>query len=473
MLRMDSLAAARHFEVLGDPLVEPQRHGGNDGVDVAVCRLVAEILGDPVLPRREYRERRVGFDEERPPHREVGKVTGGEAVVAAGVGEEIEMDRLVGDRQTEILRDLRPHRLEITDETMLLGEAEVGVDHQLARLDDVSIREPFLPLALAAESTADRLLEPGRVERRHGGEVAAPQHHKRRGEHDEEGGKPPAQISVTPVVLDDDHAEARGEQDSAGEAAAARGRMVAGPPGPTNPTVSPPIPLLDCRPGLLARTVRTASERVSPGRKGPDSAANGELAEPPQRPGEHLEPHRAAEDRGSPRPQCPAGDVPAGKGIEDHDRHAGAIGHEQPQPLEIGVVEAAGIPDHEPVGRGELGPQKRSLPDRMTGGGKKIDEPVEIEGRPGCHRDRRERADGARLGLEGGGFVESLLAAHGGGQTEGSGEASIEIGKPPGQAPTGVVPGQFLDPRQRRPAPPSAVAEARGDGEDRRQRKAQ
>jgi hypothetical protein len=75
------------------------------------------------------------------------------------------------------------------------------------------------------------------------------------------------------------------------------------------------------------------------------------------------------------------------------------------------------------------------------------------------------------MGLEGRGFVEALLAANGGGQAEGSGEAGIEIGKPAGQAPTGVVPGQFLDPRQRRPAPPSAITEARGDGEDRRQRK--
>ena len=58
-------------------------------------RLVAQILGDPVLPGGEDRERRVGLDEERAPHREVGEVAGGEGVVPAGVGEEIEMDRLV------------------------------------------------------------------------------------------------------------------------------------------------------------------------------------------------------------------------------------------------------------------------------------------------------------------------------------------------------------------------------------------
>ena len=99
MLAVHPLFAARQFEVFRDPFVEPQRDRGDDRMDVPVGRLVPEILGDPVLPGGEHRERGVGFHEKRPPHRETREAPRGELVVAAWLAEQVEMHRLVRHRQ--------------------------------------------------------------------------------------------------------------------------------------------------------------------------------------------------------------------------------------------------------------------------------------------------------------------------------------------------------------------------------------
>ena len=129
---MAALLAAGQFEVFGDAFVEPQRHAGHDGVHIAVGRLVPEILGDSILPRGEDGQPRVGLDEERPPHRKARKVTAREGVVAFVILKEIEVHRLVGDRQIEPLTDVDAQGLELAHQTMLLGERKVGPDHELS-----------------------------------------------------------------------------------------------------------------------------------------------------------------------------------------------------------------------------------------------------------------------------------------------------------------------------------------------------
>jgi hypothetical protein len=89
------------------------------------------------------------------------------------------MDRLVGDRQPQVLGDLRPQRLQIADQAVLLGEAEIGVDYQLARLDDMPLGEPLLPRTPAVEGAADRLLEPRRIERGNRSQMPASQRRQR------------------------------------------------------------------------------------------------------------------------------------------------------------------------------------------------------------------------------------------------------------------------------------------------------
>ena len=56
----------------------------------------------------------------------------GEGVVAGGVFEEIEVHRLVGDRQAELLADVGAKRLEVADEPVLAGDRKIGMDHELA-----------------------------------------------------------------------------------------------------------------------------------------------------------------------------------------------------------------------------------------------------------------------------------------------------------------------------------------------------
>ena len=45
------------------------------------------------------------------------------------------MHRLVGDRQAELLADVGPETLEFPDDAVLLGQWEIGVDHELAGND--------------------------------------------------------------------------------------------------------------------------------------------------------------------------------------------------------------------------------------------------------------------------------------------------------------------------------------------------
>jgi hypothetical protein len=70
---------------------------------IAVRGFMPQILGDPILPGSEHRERGVGLHEEGPAHGEVWELPGREGVVAGGLLEEVEVHWLVGDRQRQLL----------------------------------------------------------------------------------------------------------------------------------------------------------------------------------------------------------------------------------------------------------------------------------------------------------------------------------------------------------------------------------
>ena len=140
---VEAVIAPRRLEELGDSLVEPERHRGHDGVHVAVRGLVPEILGDPVLPGGEHRERGVGLDEKRPPRREGRKAAGHEGVVPGGVFEQVEVHRLVGHRQPEFLAHVGSQAVELADEPMLAGEREVGMNDQLPGGHFTAVRQPI------------------------------------------------------------------------------------------------------------------------------------------------------------------------------------------------------------------------------------------------------------------------------------------------------------------------------------------
>ena len=119
---VEALFASRCLEVFRDALVEPERYSRHDGMHVAVGRLVPEILGDSILPRGKDGQPRVGLDEERPPHWKARKVAAREGVVAFVIFEEIEVHRLVGDREIEPLADVDAEGFELAHQAMLLGE---------------------------------------------------------------------------------------------------------------------------------------------------------------------------------------------------------------------------------------------------------------------------------------------------------------------------------------------------------------
>ncbi|MFN9955605.1 MAG: hypothetical protein ACK55I_21110, partial [bacterium] len=83
----------------------------------------------------------VGLDEERPPGGKGGELPRDEGLVTLRVLEQVEMHRLVGDRHVERLADVRPQGLEVADDAVLLGQWEVGVDHELAGLHLGSARQ--------------------------------------------------------------------------------------------------------------------------------------------------------------------------------------------------------------------------------------------------------------------------------------------------------------------------------------------
>jgi len=133
--------AARHLEILGDSLVEPQRHTGDHRMQIAVGRLVAEVLRDPVLPVGVDCQLGVGLHEERPAggkSREAGCREGGVAILAV---EEIEVHQFIGDRQSQSAADVDPQLLELTQQPVAARERKIGVDHQLPGHDFRAVRE--------------------------------------------------------------------------------------------------------------------------------------------------------------------------------------------------------------------------------------------------------------------------------------------------------------------------------------------
>ena len=133
MVRMEPLIGPRPLEILGDALIEPERHRRHDGMDVAVGRFVTEILGHAILPGSEDRERRIGLDEEGSPWRQAREPLGDKGLIAGRILKKIEVDRLIRNRETELLANLGPHGFKLPDEPMLTGQRKVGVDQQLAR----------------------------------------------------------------------------------------------------------------------------------------------------------------------------------------------------------------------------------------------------------------------------------------------------------------------------------------------------
>ena len=71
---------------------------------------------------------------ERPPGKSMAglwELPGGKVVIPLLVLEQVEMHRLVGDRQAELLAHVGPKALQFPDDPVLLGQREVGVDHEL------------------------------------------------------------------------------------------------------------------------------------------------------------------------------------------------------------------------------------------------------------------------------------------------------------------------------------------------------
>ena len=133
---------------------------------IAMRRLVPQILRDPILPDREDGEGGFGLDEEGPPRWKAGKLPGSKVVVPLLVLEQVEMHRLVGDRQAELLAHVSPKTLQFPDDSVLLGQREVGVDHELTG-DDLCAGWQ----AVRSGPWERHLLQSGRVPARCGGQM--------------------------------------------------------------------------------------------------------------------------------------------------------------------------------------------------------------------------------------------------------------------------------------------------------------
>jgi hypothetical protein len=138
------------------------------------------------------------------------------------------------------------------------------------------------------------------------------------------------------------------------------------------------------------------------------------------------------------------------------------IGGEHPHPGQMVGLDVADIPDQEPgrlvEGRPAPAPPHHARP----GGRDQIDEPVEIDGRPRRHGNRRQRA--AR-----GGPQDPVIAAGGAREPERAGATGGTLGQPPGQPPGEIVPGDVLDSWQGRSAAAPPVHQPAGHRDDRRQ----
>ena len=53
--------SARHFEILGQPFINPQRQARHDRVQVTVRNFMPQVLGHAIAPMRVHGEPRVGL----------------------------------------------------------------------------------------------------------------------------------------------------------------------------------------------------------------------------------------------------------------------------------------------------------------------------------------------------------------------------------------------------------------------------
>ena len=131
MAAVQSLIGPRHLKIFCDAFVEPEGNRRKHGMHIAVGCLVPEIFGNTILPGGEHRKAGVGLDEEGPAGGESGELPGHKGLVAGRILKQVEVDRLVGDRQIEPLADVCAERLQFPHESVLARERKIGMDHQL------------------------------------------------------------------------------------------------------------------------------------------------------------------------------------------------------------------------------------------------------------------------------------------------------------------------------------------------------
>ena len=133
--RVDALPVGRQLEVLGQPLVQPQRHVADDAVQQGVRQLVAQVLLDAVAPERVDLQvvgaadgPRLG-DEEGAPLRQIRVARLHEALVTFAILEQVHLHGCVAGRKLQLLADLVAHSGQLLKERLVARHLEVREEH--------------------------------------------------------------------------------------------------------------------------------------------------------------------------------------------------------------------------------------------------------------------------------------------------------------------------------------------------------
>ncbi len=103
---VEPLLAGRQLEVLGQPLIQPQRQLGHHAMQIGVRQLVPQIVGQAIAPLGIDDQLGIGLDEECPAVGKIRMAGAEELVEPLGTGEEVDLDRLGGLGQAQTLAQL-------------------------------------------------------------------------------------------------------------------------------------------------------------------------------------------------------------------------------------------------------------------------------------------------------------------------------------------------------------------------------
>ena len=129
------------LEILGQALVQPERDVWQHRVQVSVSHFVPKVFRYPVSPLGIHLKPRVGFQEVRAARGEVRVVKTNEPVELLVIVEQVDVNRLIGDRQCQPVADVTSPGHQLLQQPVIGRQREIAVHDQLVADNRIADRQ--------------------------------------------------------------------------------------------------------------------------------------------------------------------------------------------------------------------------------------------------------------------------------------------------------------------------------------------